>query len=285
VIKIKEQTNQEQKILTDELLTKELAVLVDKQVISQRIAEKIKEKIQKNNLTINQNDLIKLIEHIQILLNTKTTGAPKNIERDTTRGTDTLGGSTQTTDILPEKSIPLDLPKNTMYPQQQSIDKEIAVIEKKMGKESGVYQAMQQPIVPMQNTSNQNQYPMAPLTEITNDPEHIVVLLKWLQYLIEKIGNDQLPTLLDYYVDIHWISENVCMDLLKYAKGITIGETEKTKQHHSSNFTMIDHLQSLLYIQKLKGTALTEDFLWKIDNELDRMGRTLHHSHQPFNDK
>ena len=272
---MKEQTNQAQRILTDELLTKELAVLVDKQVISQRIAEKIKEKIQKNHLTISQNDLIKLIEHIQILLNTKTTSEPKKIEGDTT----------QTTHTLPENSTAFDLPKNTIYLQQQNINKEIAVMEKKIGTGSGSHQLIQQPVDSMQNTSNQNQYPMAPLTEITNDPEHIVVLLKWLQYLIEKIGNDQLPTLLDYYVDIHWISENVCMDLLKYAKGITIGENEKTKQHHPSNFTMIDHLQSLLYIQKLKGTALTEDFLWKIDNELDRMGRTLHHSHQPFNNK
>ena len=62
----------EQKILTPELLEKELNVLVEKKVISQRIAEKIKHKIQKEKLIINQNDLIKLIDHVQFLLNIKT---------------------------------------------------------------------------------------------------------------------------------------------------------------------------------------------------------------------
>lgn len=50
----------EQKILTPELLEKELNVLVEKKVISQRIAEKIKHKIQKEKLIINQTDLTPL---------------------------------------------------------------------------------------------------------------------------------------------------------------------------------------------------------------------------------
>ena len=47
----------EQKILTPELLEKELNILVKKKVISERIADKIKHKIQKEKLIINQTDL------------------------------------------------------------------------------------------------------------------------------------------------------------------------------------------------------------------------------------
>ena len=133
--------------------------------------------------------------------------------------------------------------------------------------------------------SQNNNYSITPLSELVNDPEHIIVLFKWLQYLIDKIGNEQLPTILDYYVDIDWITKNVYMNLLKYAKGITFEGEEKTKQYYPVSFTITDHLQSFLFIQKLKGTSLAEDLVWKIDNELEQMERTLHNNHQPQNRK
>ena len=62
---------------------------------------------------------------------------------------------------------------------------------------------------------------MTPLSEIPQTPEGIVLLLKWLQNIIDKLGKNHLPDILRYYVDIGWITEDVKLDLIKYAKGIS----------------------------------------------------------------
>ncbi len=263
-----------------ELLEKELHVLVEKNVISQRIAEKIKQKVQKEKLSINQNDLVKLIDHVQLLLNSRTSKEHSH---------QIFGNNTiQHQEIPDSPEFSLTLKQNSM--PHDTLQREISAIEKKLekiNKEQKKYDEEPEDLPKKQkNVISQNKHhSIVPLSELVNDPEHIIVLFKWLQYLIDKIGSEQLPSMLNYYVDIHWISENVCMNLLKYAKGITFEEEEKTKQHHLSTFTTTDHLQSFLFIQKLKGTALTEDFLWKIDNELEQMERALHYHQQPHSRK
>ncbi|MFH1013568.1 MAG: FlaD/FlaE family flagellar protein [Thermoplasmatota archaeon] len=269
-----------QKILTKELLEKELNVLVEKNVISQRIAEKIKQKVQKENLSINQNDLVKLIDHVQLLLNTRTSKEHNHqfFSNNTIQHQD-IPDSPDFSLTLKQKSIPHDtLPRET-----NAIEKNFDTINKEQKKYDEI---PEDPTKKQKNVISQNKHhSIVPLSDLINDPEHIIVLFKWLQYLIDKIGNEQLPTILNYYVDIHWISENVCMNLLKYAKGITFEGDERTKQHYPSTFTTTDHLQSFLFIQRLKGTALTEDFLWKIDNELEQMQRALHYHQQPHSRK
>jgi len=265
------QKDQSQKILTDELLSKELHLLAEKKIISQRIAEKIKEKIQTNHLTLNQNDLIKLIEHIQVRINTRTpdhqnvlgeskepvfgSGAEKVVnegKNDNSNETNIHSPVIQTRGGLPAKG---SIHKYYLSDQSEDLQNQLYI-------------------------SDSTQHPMEPLRELIYDAEHIVVLLKWLSYLIEKIGKNQLPTLLDYYVDIHWISENVCTDLLTYAKGLSGEKTERKETEKTLDFTMDDHLQSLFFIQRLKGASLSQDFLWRIDHELERMERSLHQKHQ-----
>ena len=114
-----------------------------------------------------------------------------------------------------------------------------------------------------------------PLHELGNETEHIVVLMKWLQYLVDKTGKTQLPEILTYYVDIGWISDDVRLDMIDYAKGITdIKPTEGTKKS-TYQLTTKDHIQSLLFIQKLKGQQLDERFISKIDREMQKMERSI----------
>ena len=112
-----------------------------------------------------------------------------------------------------------------------------------------------------------------PLTDLPNDPESIIVLMKWLQYLVDKLGKSKLPDILGYYVDIDWISDDVRLDLMKYSKGIT----DDGKKDASGSMTLPtkDHIQSLLFIQKLKGIELDERFIWRIDREMEKMGKNL----------
>jgi flagellar protein FlaD len=114
---------------------------------------------------------------------------------------------------------------------------------------------------------------MQPLEQAPNDPESIVVLMKWLQYLVDKTGKNNLPDVLGYYVDIGWISDDVRLDLIDYSKGIT--EEPSQTGARSAHLPTRDHLQSLLYIQKLKGIQLDERFLCKIEREMEKMAKSL----------
>lgn len=269
----------QQTTLTAELLEKELKLLVEKKIISERVADKLKQKIQKEKLLLNQTDLIKLIDHVQFLLNVKTSKEPNHQLSD---------HSIQNIDLIHNPDLSINVDYNT--PQNPSQQSEITEIDRKINHKKTEHKKniddQQSTIKKQKNDISQiSNYSITPLSDLVNDPEHIIILFKWLQYLIDKIGNEQLPTILGYYVDIDWITKNVYMNLLKYAKGITFTEEEKTKQYHPVLFTVTDHLQSFLFIQKLKGTSLTEDLIWKIDNELDQMERSLHNHHQPHNRK
>ncbi len=112
-----------------------------------------------------------------------------------------------------------------------------------------------------------------PLVHIPTDPESIVVLMKWLQYLVDRTGKNNLGEVLGYYVDIGWISDDVRLDLIDYAKGIT--EVPAQTGAHPQDLPTRDHLQSLLFIQKLKGLQLDDRFLNKIERDMEKMVKSL----------
>jgi len=123
------------------------------------------------------------------------------------------------------------------------------------------------------------EWDMDPLMDIPNDPESIIVLMKWLQYLVDRCGHSNLSDVLDYYVDIEWISEDAKISLLDYSQGLT-EETKKegTKSTTPSNLPAKDHIQSLIFIQKLKGINFDKHFLDRIDGELSRITKKLESS-------
>lgn len=112
-----------------------------------------------------------------------------------------------------------------------------------------------------------------PLEEITNDPESIVVSMKWLQYLVDNVGKVNLPDILGYYVDINWITDDVRLDLIEYSKGITTKSDDSSKK--ISNMSTRDHIQSLLFIQKLKRKQLDDRFIMKIDREMEKIAKSI----------
>ena len=99
--------------------------------------------------------------------------------------------------------------------------------------------------------------------------------MRWLQYLVDKIGKDNLANILGYYVDIDWISDDVRLDIIKYAKGIAENNIKDTLKKGITNLTTKDHIQSLLFIQKLKGFQIDDRFIWKIDREMDKLAKSI----------
>jgi len=90
------------------------------------------------------------------------------------------------------------------------------------------------------------------------------ILLKWVEFLLETVGHQNLPEVLDYYVDIGWISEKVTMKLLAYASGM-VAPRGRAKEKLSTK----DHLRSLLFIEKLRGRDFDQSKLTRLEREIE----------------
>ncbi|MBO8175651.1 MAG: flagellar protein [Thermococcus sp.] len=114
----------------------------------------------------------------------------------------------------------------------------------------------------------------ARLEKIPQDMASTMVALKWLGFLIDRVGMQNLENVLEFYYEIGWISENVLNTLLKYANG--------TKPHHrepswrpEDKLTIQDHLISLLFIERLRGVRITREILDSIEREMKVINRIL----------
>ena len=96
--------------------------------------------------------------------------------------------------------------------------------------------------------------------------------MKWLQFLIDKCGRDNLTNILDYYVDIGWISQDAKMYLIDYSQGI---KGEITTDKKITDLPSKEHIQSFIFIQKLKGRQFDKHFIDRIDNEISRITKKI----------
>ncbi len=239
-------------------LEKELSTLVYKKVIPSKIAEKLEKKLKEKNVKLSKEQLHALVYKIREVINDIRSG-----KTPVSGGVDTdTQGLIETIERLEGRisSIESGRPSKTKGFTTNDIH------------------------IPGKTRSTNYEWDMDPLMDIPNDPESIIILMKWLQYLVDKCGHSHLSDILDYYVDIEWISDDAKISLLDYSQGITEGysksgtedgEKEREKGKTFSDLPAKDHIQSLLFIQKLKGTHLDKHFLDRIDGELTRIAKKL----------
>jgi len=116
------------------------------------------------------------------------------------------------------------------------------------------------------------------LSRIPTDAKRIMLLLKWIEFLMERVGYDGLEDVLNYYVDINWISEDVLMAVLRYAKGIKL-------YHDNSDWRPVgymnvqDHLMSLLYIEALRTGRFDRNLIMEVEKDLYRMKKEVAELH------
>ncbi|MCX9083430.1 MAG: hypothetical protein OIN87_01365 [Candidatus Methanoperedens sp.] len=80
----------------------------------------------------------------------------------------------------------------------------------------------------------------------------------WMRFLLERVGHNNLPHLLDYYKSIGWISDPVAQQLLLLAN--------EQKRIKGTSWTLSAKEQriSRLYIEKLKGQDI-DDLLLQVN--------------------
>jgi|GEM_PF-782134 flagellar protein FlaD len=112
------------------------------------------------------------------------------------------------------------------------------------------------------------------LESLPTDPKRIMFLLKWIEYLIERVGYQDLENALDYYVDIGWISEDVLFSIMRYAKGIRLYH-EKSDWRPIGYLNVQDHLMSLLFIEALKTGKFSKEKMLEVEREIYKMKREV----------
>lgn len=98
----------------------------------------------------------------------------------------------------------------------------------------------------------------------------VVVLLNWIEFLMERVGRNNLMDALDYYVDIEWISEEVRSEIMAYARGIDYYVEKPTWR-----LLPEDHTKSLLFIERLCGRKIDRNMLSMVDREMAKVKHGL----------
>jgi archaellum component FlaD/FlaE len=264
--------NKGEKLLEEYELDVELTKIIERNMLPTRITQKIGEKLKEKNIKVTKDQLYKLVEKIQSSLRTytsPTSGQPEQTKKHETAFFAKEEKKPWNNTAVQTKDM------QTLVETVEQLSERIKVIEQNRidGVKGVTGKLVKTKDIKTFEPADILGEDMQPLEHIPSDPESIVVIMKWLQYLVEKIGKSNLPDVLGYYVDIGWISDDVRLDLISYSKGIT-GEPAQAGTQ-SSHLPTRDHLQSLLFIQKLKGLQLDERFLSKIERDMEKMVKSL----------
>lgn len=272
----------------------ELSSLVADQIIPQSIAERLEKKLVENQVEISKDQLHKLAEKIHsLIISYKEKGTlpdPSSNKLD-------KASKSQNGDVKSEGEEPLlaidgvesdtiEGFMNKIEEIQQKID---CLEQEKHDKSSDKIRGNNQNIrnlntdieLPYEESISTDHLTTDPLQAIPSNPESIIVLMNWMQYLVNRCGHEHLANVLDYYVEVDWIADDVKISLLEYATGITEGKLEhndaqsKDKQGKRFHLHSKDHIQSYLYIQRLKGKKFEKHFVERINGELARIEKKV----------
>ena len=235
----------------------ELSALVAQGKITPAIAEKIKEKVKEKNLTLTKDQLYKLVEKINSYLRKESSGTPSPPSQPS---------------VSPMPALPQSKEMEKFLQTLENLHKRVEKLEKMQNewmKSIDVKVKESKPEDIKVPGEEKIEYRASTLDSLPTDPEGVVIVMKWLQYLVDRVGKENISKVLDYYVDIGWITDDVKIKLLEYCEGIT----EETKERR--NLVAKDHIQSFLYIQKLKGKDIDEHFLGKIERDLNKLNKNL----------
>lgn len=111
---------------------------------------------------------------------------------------------------------------------------------------------------------------LARLDHLDKNPMTAVVLLNWIEFLMERVGRNNLMDALDYYVDIEWIGEHIRDTMLAYARGIDYYVEKPTWR-----LLPEDHTKSLIFIERLRGHRIDRNMLSTIEREMSKVKHGL----------
>lgn len=107
------------------------------------------------------------------------------------------------------------------------------------------------------------------LTHIMKNSTSIKLCMEWLEFLMELVGRNNLPDILSYYEELGWITEEVRMELMRYAEGIDF-----YMEKPDWKLTPDDHVKSIWFIENLAGIKVDKNKLSVIDRDIDKVRKS-----------
>lgn len=106
------------------------------------------------------------------------------------------------------------------------------------------------------------------LLHLDNRPETSIIILNWIEFLMEKVGRNNIVDVLEYYVEIGWISEDVSSKIIDYANGIDYYVERPTWK-----LLPEDHTKSLFFIEQLHGRKVDKNSLARFERDINKIVR------------
>lgn len=103
--------------------------------------------------------------------------------------------------------------------------------------------------IPAPQPEEKEEEVVLPGLDLTN-PKVIQTILDWMQFVVERVGHAGVKDVLQYYVDIKWISPEVAEVLQRYADGIKVDVEPEVPE--PVQLDPEDHMKSLDYILQIK---------------------------------
>ena len=261
---VEKEEDGDKKVLQDFELSSELSALVENNIIPKKIANRLEVRLIEKKVKITKSQLNRLAEKIKDIVRDYIKDKPLNKKETDNKQLQTKASEEETNKMKQSQAYQT----NKLNTAQQL--KEI----------KGFYNpskvvTTEDIRIPGQQKQMFGDIKVDPLLEIPNDTESIIVLMKWLQSLIDKCGRQNLSNILDYYVDIGWITEDVKISLIDYSHGITQEDSLDRTAKNINDLPSKDHIESLLFIQKLKGKQFDKHFIDRIESEITRLTKKI----------
>ena len=233
---------EEKKLLDMFELGNEISSLVVKGEIPPSIGERIKEKIKERGISLTKDQLYKLVNRVKGILKSHPT-----------KGEQKIASEANLLDTISNLQSRVEYLERVQNQWMKGISKlkEVEASARHV-KESALSSSL--------------------LSDIPNDPKSVVIAMKWLQFLINKVGAKRVPEVLNYYVDIGWLDERVKLRLLEYCEGLA---EEGSSDAREGGLTARDHIQSFLFIQKLLGREINNLLVEQIDRDISKIMKNL----------
>ncbi|AKB85751.1 FlaD/FlaE family flagellar protein [Methanococcoides methylutens] len=104
------------------------------------------------------------------------------------------------------------------------------------------------------------------LNNIIKNSTNMKLCMEWLEFLMELVGRNHLADILSYYEELGWISEDVRLELMRYAEGIDY-YIEKTDWKLAPD----DHVKSIWFIEQLAGLKVDKNRLSIVEKNIKKV--------------
>jgi len=149
---------------------------------------------------------------------------------------------------IPEDQIRLILEK------LESIERELILLKRRVAELEGKNVPQRRPRFPEPKAplpapvpAKSVQMVLLPSVDVGNI-RVIETLLDWVQFMLSKVGHEGFDDLVNYYVEIGWISDEVADILRRYARGINVEATQgyMLPEDHAKSLDFITRIQEAM---------------------------------------